>query len=83
MLRKEVWTHKKHYFSLLLGLGCFVLLILYFWPNVFWVRVIGLTMGIFYIVWGILTHTYAPRKVFWEYVVVATVGISAIIFLTI
>lgn len=83
MLRKEVFSHKKQYFSLILGLGSFLVLFIYAWPSFFWVRLIGLGMGLYYVVWGLMTHSYAPRKVFLEYVVVATLGLLTVLFLTI
>lgn len=82
MLKKELLNHKKEYFALLTGVFSFLSLFLLVWPDVFFIRLVALGMGTFYATWGILTHHYAPRKVFLEYVVIATLSFLSIFFLT-
>jgi len=82
MLKKEILTHKKEYSSLIIGLFGFMVLFLVAWPDAFLIRMVALAMSVFYIIWGLLTHHHAPKKVFLEYVVIAALGSLAIFFLT-
>jgi len=83
MLKKELTNHKKEYLSLFVGLGCFLALFLWVWPNAFFIRLTVVGSGVFYIVWGILAHHYASRQVYLEYVILALIGFLAVFFLTI
>ena len=82
MLRRELIAHQKQYFSLVVGVTCFLLLFFLVWPDTFWIRTTAVLMGVFYILWGILTHHYVDRRVFWEYVAVAFLGGLMIFMLT-
>jgi hypothetical protein len=73
---RELEKHKWAYAFLSLGLVVLTLAFMAVWPDHLLQRLIVVAMGIFYFIWGILTHVKAEhisRRVILEYF-----GISAL-----
>lgn len=66
------------YILLIGGLAGGTFLFLIVWPDRFWLRLIAVVMGLFYLGWGLYSHWndgHLSAKIFWEYLAVATVGV--------
>jgi len=71
------FRHMLQVASLLSGLTGVIVLFILLWPNRFWLRLLSIFLGVFYVLWGTLTHRRAgslSKKVFWEYAGIATLG---------
>jgi hypothetical protein len=84
MIRQELKNHKKEYFALIVGLASFVLLFLYFWPNVLGQLTTAIGLGVYYFIWGIATHRKqgkVEKKVVFEYLGMAVLASMLLILL--
>lgn len=82
---REWKLHWKPYLVLILGLLVFVYVYLESWPNDWMVRYISLALGIFYTIWGIVTHTKTKtvtQQVVMEYSFVALLAVALLWFIT-
>ena len=82
---KEIKLHWHSYVALIAGLTAFVYLYLQFWPNIWMIRYISLAMGLFYSIWGILTHVKSQkitRQVVQEYVFVSILAVTLLWLIT-
>lgn len=82
---REWKLHWKPYLVLILGLLVFVYVYLESWPNDWMVRYISLALGIFYTIWGIVTHTktkIVTQQVVMEYSFVALLAVALLWFIT-
>ncbi len=85
-LSGEVNRHKYAY--LVLGIVLLVFVILFFsaWPNKLLQRLLIILMGIFYTLWGMITHTktdHLTKRVFLEYFGVSVLAVLMLILITI
>jgi len=84
-MKQELLSHKKAYFLLVLGLFTFTVAFLAAWPNHLTQRVAVVTLGIFYFLWGVMTHLHTAhlnRQVLYEYVGISILATVLLLFLT-
>lgn len=81
---KEVKTHKVAYFVLTLALLAFVLTFLHVWPDRTQQKLVTISMGIFYFIWGIVVHKkhkHINSRVILEYLAVSVLAVSLLLLL--
>lgn len=78
-MNKELRRDLFDYILLIGGLAGIVFLFVIVWPDRFWMRVISVALGFFYVGWGLYSHWndhHLSAKIFWEYLAVAIVGVT-------
>ena len=84
-MKPEIEKHLLAYSALLIGLGVFVLAVLYFWPLMNILRLLIFALGIYYVTWGALAHLKSDRvtrRIVMEYAGVAMIACSILMMLT-
>lgn len=84
-MKPEIEKHLLAYFALLVGLGIFVLAFLYFWPLMTILRILIITLGVYYVTWGAVAHLKSDRvtkKILLEYTGMALIACSILMMLT-
>lgn len=82
---KELKKHTIAYIILVLFLVLGVVLFLGAWPDKNLQRLIGVSIGIFYLIWGILTHLHSAnitQKIVLEYLGVSALASLLLILIT-
>jgi len=85
-MQREFLNHKLAYLVLFIGLAVLTALFLGVWPNRVLQRLVILSLSLFYITWGVLTHLHADtisRRVIYEYVGVGTLAGMLLFLVTI
>jgi len=81
----EITTYKWQYLILVIGMVGFGLLFMAVWPNHAWQRVVALSIGGFYFIWGSVTHLHAQHltaRIVWEYLGVSLLASTVLLLLT-
>lgn len=60
-MKEELLKHKLAYTLLALGLTLIVSLFLLVWPNRAYQKILIGVLGLFYFIWGVVTHTKSDR----------------------
>lgn len=84
-MRNELLVHKKAYILLLLGLVALTIAFLAVWPDRNMQRVVIGVLGLFYFLWGCMTHLHTAaltRRVLYEYASVAILATALLLLLT-
>lgn len=84
-MRNELLSHKKAYVLLILGLLALTVAFLAAWPNRPAQRVVVAVIGLFYFLWGSMTHLHTAlltRRVLYEYASVAILATALLLLLT-
>lgn len=82
-MKRELLQHKLQYVILISGLMILTLLFLAVWPNRVLQRLVVISLSLFYMTWGIVTHLHADRitrKIIYEYISVGLLA-GALLFL--
>lgn len=82
----ELKKHKIPYTILVVGLLTGLALFLGTWPNVVQQRLVILGIGVFYFIWGVVTHvktSYVTKQVVLEYLGVSVLGMVMLVLLTV
>jgi len=83
---RELISHKLTYTVLLLGLLTFVWLFIWAGQRLVIQRYIMISLGVFYILWGLVTHISSRRVtnlLILEYIVVGVLASASLLLLTI
>jgi len=81
---RDVKNHRFAYVILAVVLIGFVVLFLHVWPQRAQQRIVALSMGIFYFIWGVFVHKHNKHinsKVILEYLAAATLGVSLLLLI--
>lgn len=84
-MRNELLSHKKAYFILILGLIVFTLAFLAAWPNRGYQRIVVGGLGLFYFLWGVMTHLHTAhitKRVLYEYASMALLATVLLLLIT-
>jgi hypothetical protein len=82
---KEMTKHRSAYLILAVGLVSLVILFMGVWPNRVMQRLVAIAFGVFYIVWGLITHLHSDhinKHVVMEYLGVGSVGSLVLLLIT-
>jgi len=82
---KELKKHFGAYTVLLLGLFSFVLAFFFVWPDHSAQQLLILGLGVFYFIWGVVTHVkvkHLSPQVFFEYFTVAVLASFLLLMVT-
>jgi len=82
----ELKKHKIPYTILVVGLLTGLALFLGTWPNVVQQRLVILGIGVFYFIWGVVSHvktSYVTKQVVLEYLGVSVLGMVMLVLLTV
>lgn len=83
---QELKKHKIPYTILVVGLLTGLALFLGTWPNVLQQRLVIFGIGVFYFIWGVVTHvktSYVTKQVVLEYLGVSVLGMVMLVLLTV
>ena len=81
---KEIKNHKIAYLVLTLALFTFILSFLHAWPDRLQQKIVTISMGVFYFIWGIVVHKnydHINGKVILEYLAVSILSVSLLLLL--
>jgi hypothetical protein len=70
-MKRELLQHKLPYLILILGLSILTLIFLGVWPNRVLQRLVIISLSLFYMTWGIVTHLHKDtitRRIVYEYI---------------
>ena len=84
-MRTELKSHSLAYGILFLGLAVFVTAFFLFWPNHALQRTTILGLGVFYFIWGVVSHVktrHVSPHVFFEYFAVAALATVLLLIVT-
>lgn len=84
-MNTELKKHRIAYTILIIELIVFLILFFAAWPNTLLQRLLIVSMGLFYVGWGSLTHVKTDRltkQVFYEYLGVATLAVLLLLLVT-
>lgn len=82
---KELQAHLFSYIVLIIFLVIAIIMFLAAWPNLVTQRLIALAIGLFYTIWGMLTHVKAnrlTRKLTMEYLLAGTLATLLLVLVT-
>lgn len=77
-MNKELRRELRDYILLIGGLAAGTFLFLIVWPDRYWLKVIAVCLGLFYLGWGLYSHWndgHLSKKIFMEYMAVSLVGV--------
>jgi len=84
-MKQEILSHKRAYLFLILGLILITTLFLAVWPNRAAQRIVVMFLGIFYFMWGVITHLHTiqlTKRVLYEYASVAVLATVLLLLIT-
>lgn len=82
----ELRKHKYAYIILVMGLLTAITFFLGVWPDRKNQRIVVVSLGLFYFLWGITTHfksTHLTKEIVYEYAGASLLGVSILMLLTV
>jgi len=84
-MKNEFLSHKRAYLILIIGLVGLAFIFLGVWPNRFYQRLVAVAIGLFYLVWGLVTHVHTlqlTKRVLYEYATMAALAMLLLLLVT-
>lgn len=82
----ELKRHRNAYIFLSIGLAILAFLYIGAWPNLMAQRILAIVLGVFYFLWGVLTHVQSrvvTSKLIFEYLGVSVLASIFLYLLTV